>query len=432
MVLKLVFFRHKRFCTTFVFRVIVSSALLLTSGGAPRVLAQSGVASAPERQATRQQQAAHWINVAEEHYRRGQWAEAERLLDRAIAAQHDLVNAYLLRAKVREQNGNLSGANADYTSVIYLLPEHYEARFQRGLVLLADQRYAAARADFEFLLEHPSTETNAVYFRGEQHNNESLVTGITTLQSDMRAEWLDAVGLTYYYEQAFAQAQAYFHRALAEDPQHVASYVNLGLAAEHQGDTTAAIASYQRALSLAPGNAPALRNLTSLARVRKDSVLLRQIAYQPGGDSYESLLQRGITLLEQNDYGNAIDALILALDQQPNNPEAQLQRGFAYEKAELFAEALADYSAVIASDPSAEKAYSNRGNVYVKRERYDLAVADYTQALALNPTNGRALYNRGIAYQRLGELNQACQDWQQAQSLGTTAAERPLAKVCEQ
>ena len=408
------------------------SALLLATACTHRLSAQSTVISSPEHQLTRQQQATYWVDVAQEHHSRGEWSEAERLLDRAIAAQHDLVNAYLLRATVREQRGNLAGANADYTSVIHLQPEHYEARFQRALVLLADQRYPAARADLEFLLEHPSSETNAVYFRSEQYNNEKLVTGITTIQSDMRAEWLNAVGLTYYHEEAYARAREYFQQVLAEDSGYVASYVNLGLVAEHQGDTTRAIANYQSALSLEPDNASALRNLTSLARVRNDAALLRQINEQSGGDSYESFLQQGITLLEQNDYGDAIAALTLALNQQPNNPEAQLQRGFAYEKAELFAEALADYSAVIASDPSAEKAYSNRGNVYFKRERYDLAVADYTQALALNPTNGRALYNRGIAYQRLGELNQACQDWQQAQSLGTTAAEHPLAKVCEQ
>ena len=414
------------------FRLLTTGVLFLVLSGVYRVSAQSAVISPPKHQSTRQQQATYWIDVAEEHYRQGQWSEAEDLLNRAIAAQHDLVDAYLLRATVREQRRDLVGAQADYTSVIHLQPEHYEARFQRGLVLLADERYSAARADFEFLLEHPSAQTNAVYFRGEQRNNELLATGITTIQSNMRAEWLNAVGLTYYHEGVYARAREYFHQARAEDPSYVASYVNLGIASERQGDTTEAIAYYQNALSIAPSNAPALRNLTSLARARNDTALLRQINEQSGGDSYESLLQRGITHLGQNDFTGAIAQFTLALEQQPNNPEALLQRGFAYERAELFAEALADYSAVIASDPSAEKAYSNRGNVYVKRERYDLAVADYTQALALNPTNGRALYNRGIAYQRLGELNQACQDWQQAHSLGTTAAERPLAKVCEQ
>ena len=427
-----VFLRRSRFYTLFIIRLLISNALLLGTGGTPRVSAQSAENSLPERQTTRQQQAAHWINVAEEHHRQGQWAEAKRLLDQAIAAQHDLVNAYLLRAKVREQSGNLAGANSDYTTVIYLLPEHHEARFQRALVLLADERYPAARADLEFLLEHPSSETNAVYFRSEQRNNELLATGITTIQSNMRAEWLNAVGLTYYHEEAYAHAQEYFQQALAEDSDYVASYVNLGLAAEHQGDTTGAIAYYQNALSLEPGNAPALRNLTSLARVRNDAALLRQINEQSGGDSYESLLQRGITHLGQNDFTGAIAQFTQALELQPNNPEALLQRGFAYEKAELLPEALTDYSTVIASDPSAEKAYSNRGNVYFKRERYDQAVADYTQALVLNPTNDVALYNRAVAYQRLGQLTEACQDWQQAQTLGNTASPRPLAKLCEQ
>ena len=414
-----------------IFRLLTTGALFLGLSGVYRVSAQSAAISPPKHQSTRQQQVAHWINVAEEHQRQGQWSEAEDLLNRAIAAQHDLVNAYLLRATVREQRGNLAGAQADYTSVIHLQPEHYEARFQRALVLLADQRYPAARADFEFLLEHPPAETNAVYFRGEQRNNESLTTGITTIQSNMRAEWLDAVGLTYYHEAAYAHAREYFHKALAEDSLYVPSYVNLGLVAENQRDTTGAVAYYQRALSLDPSNASALRNLTSLARARKDSTLLQRINQLSGGDSYESLLQQGITRLEQNDFTEAIAQFTQALAEQPGNPEALLQRGFAYEKAELLAEALTDYSTVIASDPLTEKAYSNRGNVYFKRERYDQAVADYTQALALNPTNDVALYNRAVAYQQLGKPERACQDWQRAQALGNVAATRPLAKLCQ-
>ncbi len=408
------------------------SALFLATLLTPDLSAQSVVTSSTEQMPSRQQRVSAWTTTADQLQKQGKWSEAERLLELAIAAQHDLVDAYLLRAKGRTHQGNLAGANADYTSVIHLQPEHYEARFQRALVLLEAKRYPEARADFMFLLEHPATETNAVYYRGEGRNNSLLVNEITTIQSNLRSEWLNAIGRTYFHEENYSKAKDYFNRANAEDTTYVDSYLNLGLTAERQRDTTAALNFYQKVMNQEPDNAVALRNLTSLARLREDSVLLEQIIDQYGGNSYEGLLQQGIICLDLHNFTEAITQFTQALDLQPNDPEALLQRGFAYEKAEMFAEALADYSAVIKSDPSAEKAYSNRGNVYFKYERYDQAVADYTQALVLNPTNDVALYNRAVAYQRLGQPTKACQDWQQAQTLGNTASSRPLAKLCEQ
>ncbi len=404
----------------------------LTIGPMLYVKAQTEASLPLDHRASRQQQVRFWMNTADHHQRQGQWVEAERLLDLAIAAQHNLVDAYLLRAKVREQRGNLVGANADYTSVVHLEPERYDARFQRAWVLMAAHRYPAARADFQFLIEHPSLETSTIYYRGEEWNNSLVVTGVTTLQLSMRPEWLNAVGLTYYHEGEYDHARAYFSQALSEDSTYADGYLNLGLTAEGLNDTLGAIAYYQKALAQEPDHAAALRNLASLARIRKDDELLQQINLEYGGDSYEGLIQHGLTCLERNDFTSAIDKFTQALAWQPDDNEAHLQRGFAYEKAELFAEAVADYSTVIKRDPSAEKAYFNRGNVYFKSERYLLAVADYTQAIALNPVNARALYNRGIAYQRLEQLNSACQDWQQAQDLGDPAADRPLSSLCNQ
>ncbi len=376
--------------------------------------AQSVVTSSTEQLASRQQRVRAWTTTADQLQKQGKWSEAEQLLELAIAAQHDLVDAYLLRAKGRTHQGNLAGANADYTSVIHLQPEHYEARFQRALVLSEAKRYPEARADFLFLLEHPATETNAVYYRGEGRNNSSQVTGITTIQSNLRSEWLNAVGLTHFHEENYRNAKEYFNRAIDEDATYADSYLNLGLTAERQRDTITALNFYLKVMNQEPDNAMALRNLTSLARLRKDSVLLAQIMQDYGGNSYEGLLQQGIICLDLHNYTEAITKFTQALAWQPEDNDALLQRGFAHEKADLFNEALADYSSVVARNPLAEKAYSNRGNIYFKRERYELAIADYTQAIALNPNNARALYNRGVAYQRFGQLDDACRDWQQA------------------
>ena len=379
----------------------------------------------------RQQQAADWIVTAEDYMNAGDWLAAEQLLDRAIAAQHDLVAAYLLRARVREQQRDLEGAITDYTAAVHLQPDRYEARFQRAMVLYDAQRYPEARADLRFLLANPPTQTNAVFYYGQGNEGSLQTSGITTIQSNLRVKWLNTLGLTYYHQEDYANARKFFGLAIAEDSTYAESYVNLGLTAENQFDTTRAIANYKNALHHAPDNATAMRNLGSIARRQNNQALLNQIVSHYGADGYESALQAGLTFLEQNDYPAAIASFTQALSWEPDNAEAYLQRGFAYEKAELFAQALADYTKVIEDDPTAEKAYSNRGNVRAKLEDHNQAISDYTQALVVNPKNARVLYNRAIAYHHLGEPDRACQDWQEALELGNPDAKRPLSSLCQ-
>ncbi len=375
-------------------------------------------------------QVVHLVDTAQTYVHQRRWAEAEEVLDQAIAQEHQSVDAHLLRAQVREQRYDLLGAITDYTSVIYLQAGHYEARFQRGLALMEVERYPAARADFLYLLDNPPAETNSVYYRSDPQSTSSGVTGITTLQSVMRPEWLNAVGLTYYHQENYTQAQRYFCQAVAEDASNAHSYVNLGLTAERQTDTIAAINYYQQALAVEPTHATALHNLAALARLRHDPTLLADIERNSEKESYESLMHQGLICIDQTEYEEAVSYFTRALKQSENH-DAYLQRGYAHEKLGRLDDALSDYSAAIQHNPITEKAYANRGNVYVKTENYSLAVADYSRAIELNPQNARTFYNRGIAYHRLRQIDRACEDWQRANALGETASAAPLTKVCK-
>jgi tetratricopeptide (TPR) repeat protein len=362
--------------------------------------------------------------------RKRHWAQAEELLSQAIAKAHQCIDAYLLRAHVREHRYDILGAITDYASIIHLQPSHHEARFQRGLALIEVQQYPAARADFLYLLENLPNKTNSIYYKSSQNHSASGITGITTLQSDMRSEWLNAIGLTYYHEKKYGLARQHFLQAANVDATNALSYINLGLTAERQTDTIAAISHYQHALAIETTNTTALHNLAALARLRRDSVLLSLVDRSSDYESYGGLMHQGLLSLDQTQYKKAVTLFSRAL-QLSKNHEAHLQRGFAYEKLGQLQDALTDYAAAIRYDPRAEKAYVNRGNVYVKSERYTLAVADYSKAIELNPNNGRAFYNRGIAHHRIGQQKRACEDWQQAKFLGEASATAPLAKVCK-
>lgn len=379
----------------------------------------------------RRQQAEQALTLAQRLMANRQFAKAEVCLDQAISLRHNLTEAYLLRATLRKDRDDLAGAITDYSSAIHLQPDYLEARFGRAQTRYQDRQYDAAREDFQYLLDQSDGITNEVFYRGDVRKGTFVASSATTLQSDMKSDWLNYIGLCFWHTQDYSSAERFFVEAMAHAPQDPMGYVNLGLTHEARGDTLRAIHTYQRALAVAPSHSVAQRNLLVLARQRNDTTLEQQIlTNSTDGPSYDYYLQRGLFHLHRNEFTLAIRQFEQALTYEPQRTEALLHRGYAQEKTLRFSEALADYTAVIQLDPTAEKAYSNRGNIYFRQEKYAQALDDYARALSINPDNATVWLNRGLTYHRRGERAKACQDLRRAVALGSTAAAAPLAKLC--
>ncbi len=376
-------------------------------------------------------QAKEFLRLAKEEINEGNPAAALALLSQAITLQPDLGEAYFLRAGLRRGEDDLIGAIVDYSVVLHLQPDDREAQFQRALTRYEAERYASAREDFQSLLDTEGGETHTVYFKGSADQSGFVASAVTTMQSDLRSDLLNYIGLCYWHTQHFVQARAYFGQAITYAPQEPTAYANQGLTYEATGDTLQAIDFYRKALQRAPDHPVALRNLSSLARQLNDATLEAEVLFGEAHDSYDAWLQKGMYQHRQKDYANAIRSFTEALRLSPLSAEVLIQRGFSYEKVGALQEASDDYSAAIRLDPRAVKAYSNRGNVHFRRQDYSAALKDYNRTLVLDPDNATALYNRGLTQHRLGNRAAACQDLQRAAALGNPNAARPLAKICD-
>ena len=390
----------------------------------------AAITSLPHSTRQSPQQARTYLQLAQEQISLQHPAAARTLLDRAIALQHDLSEAYLLRATLKKAEDDLVGAIVDYSVVIHLQPEHHEARFQRALTRYEAERYASAQEDFEHLLASEGGETNTVYFKGSDEGNTFVASSATTVQSDMQADLLNYLGLCHWHTQHFVEAKEYFSQAIAYAPREPAAYANLALTHEAMGDTLQAIRFYQQTLEIVPNHPVALRNLSSLARQLDDATLEAEILLDRELSTYDAWLQRGMLHHRQKAYTQAIYSFTQALELSPGSAEVLIQRGFSYEKVPALQEALQDYSRAIRLNPRATKAYSNRGNVHFRLKKYAAALEDYNHALDLDSENATALYNRGLAQHQLGNQAAACEDLQRAAALGNPNAARPLAKIC--
>ena len=99
------------------------------------------------QRSTASQDSRKTLSDGEQMLEAGRYTEAIQSLDRAVAAESDLANAYLLRGRANEALNQTEPAIRDFTKVIQLQPGNSQAFVERASVHLANNNYTAAVAD---------------------------------------------------------------------------------------------------------------------------------------------------------------------------------------------------------------------------------------------------------------------------------------------
>jgi tetratricopeptide (TPR) repeat protein len=159
-----------------------------------------------------------------------------------------------------------------------------------------------------------------------------------------------------------------------------------GLAAVEAGDTTGAMASFDRAIALDPQYFP---------------------AYIERGNIKDGL----------GDFGGAAADYTTAISLDPKSAAAYYNRGTVLSKSGNHQAAVNDYNLAIGIDPQYAQAYMNRGNELDDLGNSAGAIASYDLAVQINPNYALAYLNRGIAYGRAGKRDRAISDFQAAAKL---------------
>ncbi len=165
-----------------------------------------------------------------------------------------------------------------------------------------------------------------------------------------------------------------------------AACVQRGVALRQKGDVDQAIAAFNRAVRLDPGNA---------------------LAHQGRGNAFST----------RGEYERAIADYTKALELDPNLPLTYVNRGLAFVKRKHIDRAIADYTKALELDAKLPLAYLNRGSAHARRGEYDQAIADFTGALRLDPKLTLAHVNRGLAHAKKGEIDAAVADYDKALQL---------------
>ena len=252
------------------------------------------------------------------------------------------------------------------------------------------------------------------------------------------------VGLKHHQAGRLAEAEAYYRRVLAAQPDHADAlhllgivanqarrhdlavqlisqaikqngerpdyFCSLGIALKNQGKLDEAVAAYRQAIRINPDLPEAHCNLgNALHDQDKLTESLasydRALAVRP--DYAEALYSRGVILQKLKRFEEALASYDRALTVRPDYAGALSNRGVILQKLKRFDEALASYDRALTVRPDYAEALSNRGNTLHELKRFEEALASCDRALAVRPNFAEALYNRSVILQKLKRFEEA-------------------------
>ena len=130
-------------------------------------------------------------------------------------------------------------------------------------------------------------------------------------------------------------------------------------------------------------------------------------AVKPGsGESYISCLARGISLLDQKKYDEAISKLRQASILKPDSDKAYNFLGIGYFMKKNLKEARKCFQKALAINPAYAAAYCNLGNLQFKEGKVDSAVATLSQAIAVIGDDALLHFSLGTILLHKGEIDQ--------------------------
>ena len=168
-----------------------------------------------------------------------------------------------------------------------------------------------------------------------------------------------------------AGAEKAFRQALTFEPQSLQILNDLAIALAREGKGAEAIAVYNRALKIKPGDAVTKRNLGiayfRAARYNEALPLLESFAqFAP---SFQSLDLTGLTLFALDRYPEAAEYLERASRANPTDLQTLNMLGNSYLRSKNYQGAADVFARIMAIDPNSPEAHVMMGMAYDKMQR---------------------------------------------------------------
>lgn len=226
-----------------------------------------------------------------------------------------------------------------------------------------------------------------------------------------------------------AGARALYEQALAAEPEHGRSLINLGLLEVRERKIASGLKRCQKAVDLDPSAAKAHYCLgLGFAKSGKDAEATasfeRSIALL--GDEPAPKIELGHLKRKAKQWDAAIQLYREAVRLKADEADLHVNLGYCYKEKGDLAPAEVEYRKAVQKDPASYFGNLNLGWVLVKTKRDAEAEPYYVKASELDPKQADPNFNLGNLYRRRGELEKARDRYAKAVELGPDRPEHHL------
>ncbi|HCX14184.1 MAG TPA: hypothetical protein DGZ24_02570 [Rhodospirillaceae bacterium] len=335
------------------------------------------------------------------------------------------------RGAARHQSGDITGALADYSESLLIVPDDLSVRLSRGLVREELNQIKEAEDDYSLVIKSTPLTKNvllgkAYIRRGTLRlKNGNKSDGIADLGEARRFDPRNPLpfktrGIYFLENDKIEQAIIELKQSVKLNAGDSYAQFMLGTAYLKLGQSDSAIKAFTDVLILEPENADALRARAITygqqenynAAIVDYTALLKIIS-----TDHVSLEGRGAAFLRIGATPSAIADFDKILTLKPNDASARFLRANSRFQIGDAEGAVADFSAVLARKPSDINARLGRGIARQFISAYEDAEKDLSIILESMPDAAQPLANRGYVRVMKGDFAGATEDLTAAMAL---------------
>jgi len=303
----------------------------------------------------------------------GRYPEALKLTERACAANPGQPEAWLLKASIHAQMGNLAGITAACEHVIKLQPNHAAAHYNLALALQSSGQAKKAISHYCAVLAH----------------NPEHVPSLTNL------------GALYRDSAQLEDALTLLEKAVQHQPGFAAARNTLGLTYCDLGRYDEALEQFRSALQLQPGLLDAATNIARTHWLRGEvtdalAQLEHLLAQHP--TLTDALLVKVRILDDTGNPAAAIGELQAAIAQIPRDARLHYELAHRLARSGQRVEAVQHYQTAIEINPNDYQSLNNLGALLHVLNRTLEGLVHLQKATAINPESTQTHINLSILY----------------------------------
>ena len=353
-------------------------------------------------------------------------------LRKIISIAPDFARAHLALGKTLLQGAKVNDAVAELRDATRLDPTSAEAHYQLGLALARSGQQQEGAAEV----------TKGRDLSSANERNQNAEVDISEGQEALQKGELQ-------------EAEAKFRHAIKLQPDSPVAQHFLGVVLEKEGNTDDAVAAYQRALELNPGDLSARQSVSRLkppeepaqttspaaivdatsepkqddpARISTLEKYIRDSRYKEAEPLLASYVKDhpnsswgwyalGYSQFAQKKIGESIKSLAQSLSLNVKNSDAHKILGRDLMAIGRFDAAQTEFEQSIRFAPTSSESYYDLGKLFSIQDNWQSARKQFEEALRLDPAYIEAIDALGFAQEALGDDTRAVQTYQKAIAL---------------